>query len=409
MVGYEGLYYPYIHFRDEGWLKLSALYWDGMYRIVPDAVQLRDSDDVKALIAADFIPTESPQVLAEAVVEVNPLFRGLVQRHGAALAGAGFGVDHTDSWPQDPYTARYAPPETRNAKLAYVFGEKMSEQLLSDLFGCGLTATRSDDPRWIGMHPKIANVYMTLLADAVARRLAARPVTSAIRDHVALSGMTVDRLAAHLLRNTTPVKTRDKTDLENLVKTLAQSPPGPVDLHETMGSLSLTYAVPATPRSVPVSKIVDFRERYADERRLFQLGIENLVSSVGELGEVRDTRAVKRQLTHLYRKTLEPETKDVEDALRGARIDTVPSTLSTSFALPTGVVTALGAIGIGVAPVIAATGGLAFGIWTVWRRYVKARAHALDPSAATYLYRMKRELTPEKTTSAIRRNRPTNA
>src|SRR2546430_11603576 len=29
------LYYPFIHFRDEGWLKLTALYWDGMRRIVP--------------------------------------------------------------------------------------------------------------------------------------------------------------------------------------------------------------------------------------------------------------------------------------------------------------------------------------------------------------------------------------
>jgi Family of unknown function (DUF6236) len=408
MIGYEGLYYPYIHFRDEGWLKLSALYWDGMYRVVPYGVQLHDSDDVRALMAANFIPTERPQGLEEAVAEINPLFRDLIQRHGRALAIAGFGVEHSDSWPQDPYTARYAPPETSNAKLAYVFGEKMSPQLLSDLFGRGLTATRSDDPRWIGMHPKIASVYMTLLADAMATRLAARPVTSAIRDHVAV-GMTADRLAAHLLRNTTPVKTRDRTFRENLVKTLAQSPPGPTDVLETMGSVSLTYAVPASPQSLPVSKIVGFRERYADERRLFQLEIENLVSNLGELGDVRDPAAVERLLKHLYKKTLHAEIKKVEKALRGARIDTVPSALTTSFALPTGVVTALAAIGIGVAPVIAATGGLAFGIWTVWRRYGKAREEALDSSAATYLFRMKRELTPERATSAIRRNRPAYA
>ena len=30
-----GLYHPFIHFKDDAWLKLSALYWDRMARIVP--------------------------------------------------------------------------------------------------------------------------------------------------------------------------------------------------------------------------------------------------------------------------------------------------------------------------------------------------------------------------------------
>jgi len=29
------LYYPFIHFKDDSWLTLSALYWDRMARIVP--------------------------------------------------------------------------------------------------------------------------------------------------------------------------------------------------------------------------------------------------------------------------------------------------------------------------------------------------------------------------------------
>ncbi len=48
MVTYFGLYYPFIHFKDEGWLKLTALYWDGMKRIVPSGARLRDSDEVNA-------------------------------------------------------------------------------------------------------------------------------------------------------------------------------------------------------------------------------------------------------------------------------------------------------------------------------------------------------------------------
>ena len=50
MVTYIGLYYPFIHFRDEGWLKLTALYWDGMRRIVPGGASVHDSDEVKRLV-----------------------------------------------------------------------------------------------------------------------------------------------------------------------------------------------------------------------------------------------------------------------------------------------------------------------------------------------------------------------
>jgi len=32
----RALYYPFIHFKDERWLKLSALYWDVMGRIVSE-------------------------------------------------------------------------------------------------------------------------------------------------------------------------------------------------------------------------------------------------------------------------------------------------------------------------------------------------------------------------------------
>ncbi|WP_405868153.1 hypothetical protein OG407_49790 [Streptomyces sp. NBC_01515] len=38
-----GLYYPYIHFRDEQWLKLAALYWPQIARAVPRDYQVRDS------------------------------------------------------------------------------------------------------------------------------------------------------------------------------------------------------------------------------------------------------------------------------------------------------------------------------------------------------------------------------
>ena len=49
------LYYPYIHFRDDDWLKASLLFWDLMGRIVPKSFrpELRDSDFVREVRDAD--------------------------------------------------------------------------------------------------------------------------------------------------------------------------------------------------------------------------------------------------------------------------------------------------------------------------------------------------------------------
>ena len=45
----RALYYPFIHFKDERWLKLSALYWDVMGRIVPKTYTREDNEVVRAL------------------------------------------------------------------------------------------------------------------------------------------------------------------------------------------------------------------------------------------------------------------------------------------------------------------------------------------------------------------------
>ncbi len=46
--GYS-LYYPYIHFHDEKWLKLAALYYDGLGRIVPQGFEPNDSHTASVL------------------------------------------------------------------------------------------------------------------------------------------------------------------------------------------------------------------------------------------------------------------------------------------------------------------------------------------------------------------------
>jgi hypothetical protein len=60
MSGHIGLYYPFIHFRDESWLKLTSLYWDRMGRIVPEGYGLRDNDTVRQFKDSGYVRNSHP-------------------------------------------------------------------------------------------------------------------------------------------------------------------------------------------------------------------------------------------------------------------------------------------------------------------------------------------------------------
>jgi hypothetical protein len=48
LQGY-GLYYPYFHIRDERWLKIAALYWPKIIRVVPDGYPTANDTDTRIL------------------------------------------------------------------------------------------------------------------------------------------------------------------------------------------------------------------------------------------------------------------------------------------------------------------------------------------------------------------------
>ena len=77
MTSHSGLYYPFIHFKDDSRLKLSALYWDTMARIVPSSYETEDSDTVKAL--GDFVVPIPP---SEAPYEFGKTFLAFVEEFG---------------------------------------------------------------------------------------------------------------------------------------------------------------------------------------------------------------------------------------------------------------------------------------------------------------------------------------
>src|SRR5438445_13685682 len=113
-----GLYYPYIHFRNEEWLRTSLLYWDRMARIVPRGYPPHDSPTVKRLMDDfDFIDNMDPDYgILDAV---GRPFIELIRRRGHELRGR---LQLTRT-PQGPITVEGIPVHTE------ILAPKLSAEL----------------------------------------------------------------------------------------------------------------------------------------------------------------------------------------------------------------------------------------------------------------------------------------
>jgi hypothetical protein len=143
MSNHIGLYYPYIHFKDDGWVKLTALYWDRMGRIVPKDYPVHDSDTVTELAEeTGFVENVAP---GPETITVGQGFADFVERRAAELRGR-YGLHLREAWPVDPVTAARSPGRG-DPQLAYVYHEKMWGDLGFQLFQSGLaTNHREGDP-----------------------------------------------------------------------------------------------------------------------------------------------------------------------------------------------------------------------------------------------------------------------
>ena len=85
MKNYVGLYYPFMEFNDDNWVKLAALYWEKLGRIVPKGYRpSHDSDTVKLLTdELGFVVNVSPTSRDE--VLVSRMFIEVLTRHEQKL------------------------------------------------------------------------------------------------------------------------------------------------------------------------------------------------------------------------------------------------------------------------------------------------------------------------------------
>jgi hypothetical protein len=395
-----GLYYPFIQFRSDSWLKLAALYWDRIGRIVPPGYILQDSDTVRRLQGElgfisnlapsrrelDSVSTEFLELLTERSLELVDLYG--VQ--GAALTGPGpVGQSWPPPWsnlggplffgpqwraPVDPSLVRGADP-----RLSYIYASgKMTPQLESALIDAGLgVPVRAHG--LIGMHPQLAFVYMHSLADKMASSVMC-PLTDDDFDHVA-AGCAAGRIAAALLD----------------FKTSQEAPDGDAEGPSLeFAMLALRSVIPKDISSLPAQKIIEIRRRHLEELVAFQQAVQTITNSVPEATSV-NSEVGAMYLQALYEKTLEPELRRLKSSLNRSGIDSVFGAMSVKVQAPQLIMSGAAIFGIGALhlnPVMMGAGAAVMCLIPRFRRQRAAAQRLRAQSPAAYLLRLEEELTP---------------
>lgn len=384
MSTYQALYYPFIHFKDDKWVKMAALYWDKLGRIVPYDYPTDDSETVRALgsivtnLRPDWVRPEFGKSFLDFIVQYGPKLK------------AKYALSLRDTWPMLPERERPPKPggpSGNDMRLGYIFYEKMSRDVYTAMRESGLASTDRRGEQWIGMHPRLAWVYMTALAEQLSAERGLRPLTDQTRDHLALSDLSTERLAHALLEDVS----------------LVGVGPTATEIETTLVSIAFRAVVPKDLGALSIDKILAFRDKYPNERTSFQNAVADLLKSREWLKSITDPHVLEQRLRDEYDKVWDVKLRELSEKLTEVGIDTMFSCFNLKAALPAAAVGAAAALALPLNPIAAGTAGLALAAIPSLRDKRKAAREALKASQVSYLYRMEQDLKPLDLWSKIKK------
>ncbi len=370
MPDYIGLYYPNIAFPGEAWVKQAILYWDSLARIVPPGYQLHDSPTVQRLKALDPPLIWDLEPSFQEIFAVGQLFSRFVQRYGEQLI--------------QKYRVL-----TSDSDLEYVYSDaKMTDELSESLLDLGLAVQkrreRSSGHQKIGMHPKLAFVYMEALAAQMASGRY-QPVTDTICDHVTMGKYTMGRLAQALLKP------------DDRHSQLIGDRPTEEEIERLMASIALKIVLPRDANQIPVETIIQLREQETG-LKAFHHYIHDFVRELETIEDVDMLRDIIVHLSVAYRDRMKPELDKLERQLNSLARETVFGVLDVRVALPR----LLAGLHLPIAPEVAAAGAIAYSISPVFQSRREEALARVNASPVAYLFYVRRELAPATLVSRIR-------
>lgn len=240
---------------------------------------------------------------------------------------------------------------------------KLSYELRRRLVEAGLAREVDEGDPWVGLHPKLGTVYLTALADTVARHNALSPVTDDVRMHHAMGAL--DHLADLLDR------------------------PVPLAFQDTRAAyahLSLRAAIrPERIATVPVSRLVRFRQRYAPELAAFHAHLDSLATELGQIAAVENFEIAQAHLQALYERATKPQLDELRRALRAFGIESTAGTLGLKVDLGTVSGTALGTLAVSAGHPAVGTAAVELTVVPYIAGRLKARRQQRTGSPVAYL------------------------
>jgi Family of unknown function (DUF6236) len=386
------VYYPYIHIRDERWLKIAALYWPRMVRIVSPDYPTRNSELVDVLAGElGFIIDHPPgdaargvsRSFARFVEGLGPedLLRMRVVREGELLSPEDLtlprppavlgGAASESCVPEfEHYTPRWSSDGaggwSSGGETAGVHQSEVSPALTRKLIDAGLAVPARQ--HWLAMNPGLAWLYKCRLTEELASRNNLIPATDQLPAH-AVIGESVAAASLTGQAGTVPA-------------TEAQA---------GFGLLSVDAVIPRDLDQVSPATIVEIRRRFSAQfDRWREYADEIGAGLAAQLQGVESPDLLRAYLDDAVRKYSTGPVNDLRNGLAAAGVDTVTAAASTKFTVPTAAVAGL------AAPRMAVAGGAALAVAPA-RRTPKARQAA----PVAYLLDVRETLTPRTRLSRI--------
>lgn len=191
----DGLYYPFIHVRDEVWLKATLLCFPHVLRMVPKKFVLKDSEAIRPFLDAlgrddrpllQHVDFELPDVLAAQ----NRLKTRLAQ--DLATLGEPFRQRFTQDVTRKTFEKGDATFQIHTDKFIGV-----DAPLLDLLRSNGLvwrTREGEEGDAWWGIHPTLGEAFMSVSAVAIAGYAGCDIVTTSGDVHGALASKEEERV-----------------------------------------------------------------------------------------------------------------------------------------------------------------------------------------------------------------------
>ena len=366
-----GLYYPYFHVRDERWLKLSALYWPRMVRIVPEDYPTRDSETVQVLRdEADFIRSYPP---GRSVGAASEIFLEAVRGNTDGLR-ARYGIDSDVA--RALGTHGQTPPGISAVHLSQV-----RPDLTQTLIETGLAVNeRVDlssevDRSWLVMREELVAVYTSVLAEDFAAANQLIPTTDQPAAYAVANNWAAGRIASVLLDDGSDF---DGSDFDGSMH-------GTETVHEALAFLALDLIVPTDLDAVPVSRIVAVRRDFGAEFLAFRALVDQTVVELSNLHGIRDSGLLRSYLEDVVAERFESPLAELRHALSSSRLGVATMAINVKTQIPTGAMVAGGAWLAGH-PAVAGTAMASIGLLAVGHDARRQRRSILETNpAASYL------------------------